>query len=128
MNLKRLHLLPLTLLLIGLPPARTPADVVILKNGNQVQGIVVQEGRRHLTVQIPNGLLRIPRREVLRIESESRHDYLVAEAQKSNRRREFSGAIEHYQNALREDPESKEAQEGLLAATESLARYRQKNR
>ncbi len=107
-------------LLLG---ARTPllADIIILKNGNQMQGEVVHQDKRYITIQIPNGLMRIERRQIKKIQSESRQDYLISEGEKHQLRRDFRGAIDLYRQVLAEEPANKEALDGLVQAQENYA-------
>lgn len=97
------------------------ADIILLKNGNQMQGEIVHQDRRYLTIQLPNGLLRIDRRQVQGIESESRLDYLLAEADKHLLREDHRGAIDLFRSALEESPDHARAREGLEKSHLELA-------
>lgn len=42
-------------------------DLIILKNGGQIEGSVVDENRQTLTIRLPNGTLQVPRSQVKEI-------------------------------------------------------------
>ncbi|MBI4583434.1 MAG: hypothetical protein HY717_05360 [Planctomycetes bacterium] len=98
------------------------ADVIYLKNGNQIQGEIQVRGDQTVTVRFPGGTLTIPARDILKIESESRLNYLLSEAEKHINREDYAGAILLFQSALKEGEGCQRARDGLLKAHESLGR------
>lgn len=109
-------------LLVGLFHGEITADVIYLKNGNDIQGEIIKEGPRELIVRFPSGIMQIRKNDILRIESESKFDYLVSEADKHLRRSDYDGAIELYDKALDNHEDSRRAHEGLARAYKSKAR------
>lgn len=113
----------LLLVHVALTARFATADIIFLKNGNQLQGEVVTEAEDQITVSIPGGTLRIPRREVLRVENETRLAYLLAEGEKHAGRRDFTGALEFFRLALEEEPDSHAARRSLQLTQERLAEH-----
>ena len=109
-------------LLVGVFHGEITADVIYLKNGNDIQGEIIKEGRRELIVRFPSGIMQIRKNDILRIESESKFDYLVSEADKHLRRNDYDGAIELYDEALDSQENSRRVHEGLARAYKSKAR------
>ncbi|MEM7234571.1 MAG: tetratricopeptide repeat protein, partial [Planctomycetota bacterium] len=106
----------LLVLLCTLVPASLHSDVVVLKNGNEIQGEILHEGRNHLTVKFPGGTLRLSRRQILRIDRQTKETYLIEESEKAVRRRDYETAIAGLEQATRQDPESDRARIALVAA------------
>ncbi len=97
------------------------ADIIYLRNGNQVQGEIVRRGGDSITVRFPGGFLEIPSREVVRVESESRLDYLLSEGEKHLKRKDFEGALDFLESARAEFPSSTRVYQRIDKAREELA-------
>ncbi len=80
------------------------ADVVHLKNGNQIQGEILRDDGANIVIRFPGGTLRLRRRDILKVERQQRSDYLVEEGEKQLRRGSHDAAIDSFEAALREDP------------------------
>ncbi len=98
------------------------ADIIYLKNGNQIQGEIQVRGDQTVTVRFPGGTLTIPARDILKIESESHLNYLFSEAERHMNREDYAGAIALFQSILKECEGCQRGREGLLKAQESLGR------
>jgi tetratricopeptide (TPR) repeat protein len=96
-------------------------DIVVLKNGNEVQGEILKEEGNRIVVKFPGGTLQLRKRDVSSIRKQSRVDYLADEAEKFLRRGDSEEAIEFYREALSKAPESGRAQTGLRTAREQYA-------
>ena len=103
-------------------PWDVEADIVYLRNGNQIQGEVVRRADQKVTVRFPGGSLDIAPREILRIETESRLSYLMSEGEKHIGRKDFRGALEFLELAEEEFPGSGQVKERLSAVREQYAR------
>src|SRR5262245_8535821 len=66
--MKRLNILilPAALLLLGTPPAN--AGTVYLKNGQEVEGKIIEVNDKYVVVTFKNGTLEIERRQILSVE------------------------------------------------------------
>lgn len=93
------------------------ADVIVLRNGNEIQGEVVAEDRDSITVRFPGGTLRLARRQVEEVKRQSRLVYLREEAEKAVRRGDWREAIALLETSRDEHPNA-------LRPTVELARVR----
>ena len=57
------------------------ADVVVLKNGHEIQGEVLRETATEVVVRFPGGILRLKQKQVDRVERQSRLTYLLEDAE-----------------------------------------------
>lgn len=97
------------------------ADVIVLTNGNEIQGEVIHENEKSLVVRFPGGTLRLPRKNISEVQRQSRTEYLVEEGKKQRRRGNFEQAVRTLETASEENPDSSVARQHLLKARESLA-------
>lgn len=97
-------------------------DVVVLKNGNEIRGEVLQESEDALVVRFFGGTLELRRRDVERVDREPRRRYLVEEAERRLAGGAFADAIAAFEEAVRAAPDSERAREGLLSARLGRAR------
>jgi tetratricopeptide (TPR) repeat protein len=96
-------------------------DIVVLKNGNEIQGEILREDGNRIVIEFPGGTLELQKRNVSAVKRQSRLDYLTDEAEKFRRRGDSEEAIELYREALAEGPRSTRAQTGLRIAREQHA-------
>jgi len=99
----------------------THGDVVLLRNGNEIQGEVLEEGSERVVVKFPGGVLELRKREVREIRRQPRVVYLVEQGEKQARRGDPQGAILTLEAALAEDPGSERARAALITAKHGLA-------
>jgi tetratricopeptide (TPR) repeat protein len=99
------------------------ADIVVLENGNEIQGEIVQEDRKFVTVRFSGGTLRLPRRDVKEIKRQKKLVFAIEEAEKALLRKDFSRAIELLVELRSADPESVKPRTMLLEAREQHARH-----
>src|SRR5688572_6493031 len=107
-----------TLLLLAL---LSHGDVVLLRNGNEIQGEVLEEGAERVVVRFPGGVLELRRREVREIRRQPRAVYLVEQGEKQARRGDPEGAFLTLETAVAEDPGSERARADLITARHGLA-------
>ncbi len=107
--------------------ARVTADTIVLKNGNRIQGEIIEETSQRITVRFFGGTLQLKVREVASIERESRLRYLLDRGEVFFRRNDPKNSISAYEEALKERPDSKAAFQGLLKAHEKNAALLAKN-
>ncbi len=99
------------------------ADVIVLKNGNEVHGEILAENSRRIVVRFPGGTLEIQRKRIERIERQNRGQYLLEEADKCLQRGDYAEAIAAYRSVLDREPTSEPAAAGLFAARRYQASY-----
>jgi tetratricopeptide (TPR) repeat protein len=97
------------------------ADVVVLKNGNEIQGEIMKDGEDGITLKFPGGVLELPRKQVKEVKRQPRIQYLLEEGEKEIQRGSFEDAIQTFGEAAREDPGSDRAQKGRRDAQEKQA-------
>lgn len=105
-------------------------DVIVLKNGNEIQGEILQEEGERVVVRYPGGTLELQRRQIAEIRRQSRADYLFDEGEKRLLRGEHEAAIGAFDEIVRDHPDSARAQKGWLEShtefaftLEELGRY-----
>ncbi len=96
-------------------------DVIVLQNGNEIQGEVVNDDGEKIVVKFPGGTLELGRKQVKQVRRQSKMEYLFEEGEKLLRRGENEDAVATFKEALREDPASLRAQSGLLESEEKYA-------
>ena len=107
--------------MIAFTPAR--ADVVVLKNGNEIQGEVLHDDGNFVTLKFPGGTLRLERRRIDKIVRQDRATYLVEQAEKSLRHENFTGALETLEAAQLEAPDSLRIAKVEVEARRSYGRH-----
>lgn len=112
------QLAAIVLLALG---SRALGDVVILRNGREVQGEVLREDGDRVVVRFPGGLLDLRRKDIASIQRQPRALLLIEEGDKRLLRGEHRSAIEAYSEALKEDSTSSRANQGLLVARQRHA-------
>jgi hypothetical protein len=107
----------LALLLASLLPAGIArADVIHLKKGTWIRGRIIEEGDDSITVEVPFGRQPISRREIARIERESDYTYFLRQGQDLLEVGSFLAAADHFEKALKIQPDSEEARRGLASS------------
>jgi tetratricopeptide (TPR) repeat protein len=96
-------------------------DVIVLKNGNEIQGEILKEEDGRILVRFPGGTLELQEKQVERVRRQPRIEYLVEEAEKYELRGEHEDAVRTFVEATQEDPSSQRARKGLLGAREGHA-------
>lgn len=97
------------------------ADVVVLKNGNEIQGEILKDGEEGIVLKFPGGVLELPRKQVKEVKRQPRIQYLLEEGEKEVLRGSFEDAIQTFREASTEDPGSDRARKGLRDAQEKHA-------
>ena len=96
------------------------ADTVVLHNGNRIHGEVLREGPRQLALKFSGGIIQIPRKQIERVERESRINYLIELSETQMGRSSFEDALKTLEDAEREAPDSSRVHEGLIDARHGL--------
>ena len=58
------------------------ADLIVLKNGNELRGKIIEESARHVLIELPYGKMTIQRREIAEIIPEKDHLLWADEARR----------------------------------------------
>ncbi len=95
---------------------RGSSDIVVLKNGNEIQGEVLKADDRQVVVKFSGGILRLRLKDVKEIRHQDRDQYLLEEGEKQLRRGDYAAAVKSFTEASRANSESLRAKKGLIAA------------
>ncbi|MFH1024137.1 MAG: hypothetical protein V1809_12225 [Planctomycetota bacterium] len=106
------------LLAITLTPA-VRGDVILLKNGNRIEGRIVREDTRKITVEVPQGIISFERREIKKIEREGDGNFALRRGETLRNRGEYLAAHRHYQS-LMERLSGDEREKALAAWRETV--------
>lgn len=97
------------------------ADTVVLKNGSEIQGEIIKETGDRIVLRFEGGTIELQRRRVETVRREPRVRYLLAEGERQLLRGSHEAAAASFRAAIEEDPGSRRARAGLLAAREGRA-------
>lgn len=116
-------------LLLLFSPVIALGDIVILNNGNRIEGIIEDDGGNTIYVQTAGGRVSLPRSSISRIEEHSLADNLYLQGRNRQALEEWPEAIDDYSDALRQADAStnrqrietalEESVEGFISAMES---------
>ncbi len=102
--------------------APVSSDIVVLRNGNEIQGEVIKVDDHQVIVKFAGGILQLRLKDVKEIQRQDRDLYLLEEGDKQARRGDYAAAVETYSEALRENSASDRARKGIFTARKLLAR------
>jgi tetratricopeptide (TPR) repeat protein len=112
--------MPIEALILSLAIA-VQGDVVILSNGNEIQGEVLKEDGDRVVVKFQGGTLELPKKNVREIRRQKRIEYLLEEGEKLSRRGDHDEAVEAALEATEAEPDSQRARSALLDTSEKRA-------
>jgi len=98
--------------LFVLTRAWTNADTLILKNGNRLDGQIVKQTDRAVTIQLPFGTITLPREQIASIEAEGARVYHLRQGDRQRSLGNYAEAIREYGRALKNGA-GREAHVGL---------------
>jgi tetratricopeptide (TPR) repeat protein len=113
------------ILLVGcllLCPLALRADVIHLRNGNEISGRIIGETEDSIRLEIPFGTQTIHRQDIARIQRESDLEYYLRQGDDLLERGSADGALLQFQEAFRHDPTSREALRGIAASHLAIGR------
>ncbi|MEE8142488.1 MAG: peptidase MA family metallohydrolase [Planctomycetota bacterium] len=110
-------------LLIGLmllAPISLRGDIILLKNGNEIQARIISRGKSVLLVEVPYGTMTIPLSRIEEIRTEDESKFLRDSGQRLLRINDLKAGLQFLRRAAEGNPDSKACKdallEGLLAA------------
>lgn len=95
-------------------PSTVFADTVRMKNGKEAKGIVVEDYVNRIVLSTPDGEQSIMKDEIAELYYDSEDENLVKLADRARERRDYARAYDAYAKALKLNPGSKVAQDGLI--------------
>ncbi len=117
----RLPFVALAALLGVAGPDAVHADVVVLRNGAEIQGQVLEENEERIVVRFPGGVLELKHEQVSTIRRQRPRQYLLEIGEKQILRHDYAQAVETLSRALREHPGFKPVERKLSEARFKLA-------
>lgn len=109
--------------LVPLSGGALRGDIIVLTNGNEIQGEIIAENDQELVVRFPGGTLNLKRKQVRAISRQTRQVYLLEEADKALRRSNYELATRLLRQACEEEPDSQRAQQSLRKARRRHAAF-----
>lgn len=104
----------------GLSPAH--ADTLRLKSGKEVKGIIVEDYQSRVVISTIDGERTIMKDSIAALHYDSEDENLVKLAERAQERRDYVKAYDFYEKAIRINPKSKAAQDGLVFCRGYLVR------
>ncbi|MBI4616251.1 MAG: tetratricopeptide repeat protein [Planctomycetes bacterium] len=112
--------LPLLFLAAAFPAA---ADTIVLANGNELRGEIIEEGADVVRVRMPYGVIEVPRSEIVEIRRESPAETLLGQAEELAGAHVYDLARRLAEQALAVEPESVEVRERVANVLLRQGRY-----
>lgn len=98
------------------------ADTITLKNGKEVKGIVVEDYQSRIVISTIDGEQTIMKDEIGEIYYDTEEDNLIKLAERARERRNYAKAYGLYEKALKINPRSKTAQDGMVFCQSYMVR------
>ncbi len=110
----------LILLAVAVAPR---ADVIYLKSGEKIAGVVKDTGGREVEIETAGGIFSFQRDAIARIEASSPFANLLTKARSEEIRLNFTGAIQLYKDAIRAAQTAEEQKEAQHQYEDSIKRF-----
>lgn len=94
--------------------APTWADLIILKNGNEIRGKILSQGPNRIVIEVPYGKMVISPKQVREIQAEEQEDYLRKTGQRLLGTRDLETALSFLRQAWQQNPESSACRQALI--------------
>lgn len=103
----------------------TPADTIYTNDGKEIKGIVVEEYNDRLVLSTADGEVTVMKADIRELTFDSEEDNLVRLAQQAMDRRDQARAYSYYERALKINPDSKAARDGLVYLQSYILRQKE---
>lgn len=90
------------------------ADTVTTKDGQETRGIVVEDYSDRLVISTVNGEVTIKKSDIKELYFDEEENNLINLAEQAKERHDFTRAFTYYDMALKKNPDSKVASDGLV--------------
>ena len=97
-----------------MPCALSYADTIIMNDGNEQRGIVVEDYRDRIVFSTVDGEKAIMKSNIQELYFDSEEDNLIKLAEQSRDRKDYIKAYVYYDKALKVNPNSKLARDGVV--------------
>jgi hypothetical protein len=102
------------LLPIALLSQFASADTIQLKDGREVKGIVIEEYKDRIIFSTPDGEAKILKADIKELNFDDEETNLVKLGDQARDNRQYMKAVGYYGSALKLNPNSKQAKDGLI--------------
>ncbi len=89
------------------------ADTIRTSDGKEIRGVVVEEYKDRYVISTSLGEIRVMKSNISSIEFDEQEDNLIRLADKARDARNYTKAREYYEQALKANPRSRAAKDGL---------------
>ncbi len=90
------------------------ADTVEMRDGRELKGIVVEDYHDRLTFSTPDGEVQVMKSDIRELSYDTEEDNLVRLGERARDRNDYASSYAYYEKALKINPDSKSAKEGLV--------------
>lgn len=95
-------------------PQRTVADIIQLKDGREVKGIVIEEYKDRVVFSTPDGEKSILKSDIKELFFDDEEANLIKLGDQARDNQKYMKAVGYYGTALKLNPHSKQAKDGLI--------------
>ena len=90
------------------------ADTVIMNDGKEAKGIVIEDYKDRIIFSTPDGEMTMMKADIRELVFDSDDDNLVKLAEQATDRRDYTKAMNYYERALKANPGSAGAKQGII--------------
>lgn len=90
------------------------ADTIRMNGGRELKGIVVEDYKDRLTLSTADGEISVMKSDIMELDFNTEEDNLIRLAEQAHDRRNYQKAYSYYDMALKSNPNSKRAKDGLV--------------
>ncbi|MFH0764462.1 MAG: PDZ domain-containing protein [Candidatus Omnitrophota bacterium] len=112
--MKLLKILFFLYMLYAIPHTLSYADTVETKSGSEIKGIVVEDYRDRLVLSTADGEITLMKSDIREVYFDSEEDNLIKLAEQARERKDYPKAFVYYDKALKLNPKSKAAMDGVV--------------
>jgi len=98
------------------------ADTIITDDGQELKGIVVEDYRDRVVFSTADGEITVMKSDMRELLFDSEEDNLIKLAEQATDRRDYSRAMGYYDMALKANPDSAAAKQGMVYARGNIFR------
>ncbi|MBN2453706.1 MAG: PDZ domain-containing protein [Candidatus Omnitrophica bacterium] len=99
-----------------------PADTIIMHDGKEIKGIVVEDYKDRIVFSTADGEITVMKSDVRQLSFDSEEENLVKLAEQAADRRDYDRAMGYYEMALKARPDFPSARQGMVFLRGSIFR------
>lgn len=98
------------------------SDTIVTNDGKEIKGIVVEDYKDRVVFSTVDGEVSVMKSDIRELSFDSEEDNLIKLAEQASEHREYSRAMSYYEKALKINPESAAAKQGIVYLRGNLFR------